>query len=908
MLKRTSGWVIGGLLLLALLATAQDVGTGREIVNPYFERTAWRVWRDDETPMAGVQSMAREEGKEKVVTTILAPPKIRLYPLDPAPEGRFLAYGPLPEASKDHAGIWDDVYSSWSGLHGYVRNRWKGPGGDIGEVLSGIIHFVDVSKRNTLATGVNFIHQSTTGMGHSIANGYMPARTTEFERLYFGDALITGPAHASFTEAVADRTNDLYMALFPTIFNSVGSSNSETMAITKMILAGGYLPPSTKLTLKRSGLYPAAMLYLFKAALPYPYPYDHELRHRIAYKAVGDRSVYPEKYGAAGIERGDLCLAYHCYDDAAHMRRMIELAKSMTAPLPEAVLKIVRVEGGETRYALKKTVLMVQRPGQTVRLQVSTEDCYDLSGRPVEVRFKLLCGNRLSTVERLGDGPEYMVTIPWNENLPQGRTSIALIANNGLFDSNPAVINAYRLKGAIPGPGLSPKDYGYPGKFANLRPVLLGLTDVVAKPGEQARVVLDAVDPEGFPVSFYHRSGDTGELDGNLLTWDCPKDAKPGSHPVTIIASDGTSGNSYVGKTIRFEVGPKIFAHLAADRLAGPAPLTVKVSAEGSFDRAGALKYGWEFYAPAAKRKAKAFKDQQHGAEATHTFAKPGLYEIALTVNGPSGTDTETLSVHVTGAAVPERPAKLGACGNDVALRSGSTTTSAFDHTDFGPAAGGAAVEREFLLLNLGDQPLELAGKDPVTITGPHAGEFQVIRSPRASLEPRGSSRMLLRFSPVGADRRTAIVTVRASGGGEFSFAISGTSRIDQAGLDAAAKPAFEAAKVLFDAEKWGPARAALEEVVKLHPGSTHAAEAKALVAKIDTDPAIQKALAAEKAAGERSAATAKRERQAKSLWTMAENFRQNGRADLAKKNLEKLVRDYPDTSWGKKAKAALEE
>ena len=53
----------------------------------------------------------------------------------------------------------------------------------------------------------------------------------------------------------------------PTFFNSIGSSGSETAAITKLMIVGGYLPPATKLALKRNGLYPSALLYLFMVEL-----------------------------------------------------------------------------------------------------------------------------------------------------------------------------------------------------------------------------------------------------------------------------------------------------------------------------------------------------------------------------------------------------------------------------------------------------------------------------------------------------------------------------------------------------------------------------------------------------------------------------------------------------------------
>ena len=222
-------------------AAAEDHAAS-EIRNPYYKERAWKVWRLDDNPVEGVSHMVREGKEKKAVEVTLAPPEAtkRIYPVDPPPLSAakpFFVFGPLPEASKTYAGIWDDVYSSWSGLHGYVRNSWRAPDGSRVVIKGQFMHFVDVTnqKKHVLSAGVNFVHQSTTSMGHAIANGYMSERTTNFEKIYFSDCLVTAPAHASFTDWKSDQTSDLYMGHMPTLFNSLGSSNSETMAITKMM-------------------------------------------------------------------------------------------------------------------------------------------------------------------------------------------------------------------------------------------------------------------------------------------------------------------------------------------------------------------------------------------------------------------------------------------------------------------------------------------------------------------------------------------------------------------------------------------------------------------------------------------------------------------------------------------------
>jgi len=752
-------------LLLCSSLLAQHDGEARKIVNPYFETTQWKVWRDHPEPVPDVLSLVRD-GKIKKQTeiTLEAPPvDQRLFPV--TRPGRFLAYEKVK--SSKFAGIWDDVYASWSGLHGYVRNRWKGPGDNVvGGLLGQIIHFVDVGRRNTLRAGVNFIHQSTTGMGHTLTNGYGRGRLSlQHEKLYFADVLVTAPAHLSFTDLDPQHSSDLYLALFPTIFNSVGSSNSETMAITKMILAGGYLPPATKLALKRNGLYPAAMLYMWKAALPYDVPYDNELRHRIAYKSIGDRSTYPERYTSAGIDKGDLALAYHRYDDAAHMRAMIEIAKSMTVPLPEAVFDVESVEGGRKIYGLKKAALVLQEPGQTVTVKLSTKGCYDIGGRPVTSRWKLLYGNRRTRLVR--DGDHTTITVPWDDALPEGRTCIALIANNGVFDSNPAVVSVYRKRQGIPPNGGGYGDYKYPSTFTNRRPVILDLQDQVLRKNRTAKIEILAVDPEGQPLRFYKRTGEVGELDGNVLTWRPHSKDGDGPRPVTIICSDGTGGNSYGGKQIELYVGkPKVYAHITAKQLVGKAPFTVEVSAAGSFGAKGRLQYGWEFFTPVRKHKSPTFSMLPHGKTAKHTFDKPGVYVVKLSVESGTGKDTETVRVLVTKAEKKPEKAAVLVTGNGVEIADGDTTPQAFDHTLF--VGDGSRLVRDFTIHNRGDEELELLGSHSVHVD---SKAFRVVQQPRRKIAARGSTRMTIEWRKHAAAPDRATVEIRAKVG-SFKFGV----------------------------------------------------------------------------------------------------------------------------------------
>jgi hypothetical protein len=747
--------------------------------NPYYQRTAWRVWRDDPTPIENVDSMVREDKQEKSVQITLAPIDFdaRSYPSTPpqiGSEAPYATFAPGAKPSAKHAGMWDDVYSSWSGLHGYVRPHWRGADGSKVNVLGQILHFVDGDKSDMLRVGVNFIHQSTTGMAHTITNGYGIPMTTSYEELYFADCLVTSPAHSSYTDLLADRSSDLYIAHVPTLFNSVGSSNSETMAITKMMIAGAYLPPETKLLLKRNGLYPATMLYLWKASLPYDVPYDHELRHRIAYKSVGNRATYPEKYSAAGINKGDQALAFHQYDDFTHMRNMIDLASSMDIAPPEAVFDVKNTGGGTLRYALKKAAVIVQEQGEDVELQVSTAGCYDLQNLPLNTRWKLLYGNKRTTVEQDPQDPtQYTIRVPWDEALPEGRTAIALVASNGRFESNPAILTVYRNKSEIPPHGGGPQDYKFPLTWSNRRPLLLDFQDQVVKPGKELRIPLHSIDPEGFPITYYKRAGEIGEIDGNVFVWKCPRKAEEGPRTVTLIASDGTSGNSYAGRQITIHVGaPQLMAHIKADKLSGPAPLKVKFSAKDSVGRKSKTKFTWDFRAAKDAGAKKTTADLEAGRDLVHTFSEAGLYTVELTMTAAdASTDTEIVHIWVSENEAKPTPGALNVEGNCVLLRKGDTDPSPFDHSWFGELALGESQQRDFRLTNSGEGSISFASRRMVKLEGPHASDFKITQMPRKKLDGGDSSRLSIVFKGQKKGLRTATVIV-GSGLHQTSFAI----------------------------------------------------------------------------------------------------------------------------------------
>ena len=504
---------------LLFLLTPFDV-LGGEIKNPYHKIPTWKLWSSDPTPVALPNN--------KVV--IPPPVNKRIYPDDADTKkdpGRFLAYRNKDWPGRKYAGIWDDVYSNRDNGHRYIKPRWSGKNGNSVKIRDSIIHF---KGGHLHKVGANFTSQSTRGMGHDITNN--GSRMEQLEKfIYFGDILMAGPAHTSYMDLSTQSSIDRYESLVPIFYNSVGSSGSETMALTKMIIAGGYLPKDVKAELKHNGLYPATLLYIWKASLPYRVPYTNELRHRVAYNSKGDHS------DCKGSKQTEVSRFYHNYDDTVHMRNMVNLAKSMTVAPPIALLKTMSIRGGKPVYSLKTTVLVHQRKYETVKLRVSTEESYDLQGFPLTFRWKVLYGNKGTTITREGKSCYYNIIVPYDSKLPKGRTSILIVANNGKFDSNPAVINIYRTDGA-----------------ENVRPSLTGLEDITILPGKKVQFDITSVDPEGFPVNLYQWAEEVGSLDGNTFTWECPDKHVDGTELVTIVASDGTSGNSYNSKQIKIYV------------------------------------------------------------------------------------------------------------------------------------------------------------------------------------------------------------------------------------------------------------------------------------------------------------------------------------------------------------------
>jgi hypothetical protein len=413
--------------------------------------------------------------------------------------------------------------------HSFINDSWQGRDGNRVRGIRNAL--ISIESNEILKAGANLTSQSTTGMGHDIANNATLLYRTE-RLYYFADVLRSGPAHISYVEPQSGTTIDHYQALSPIYYNSIGSSGSETKALTKMVVAGAYLSRKLKNQLKKNGLYPSTLLYLWKAGLPYKAPYAHELRHRTAYVSLGNLEKSKALKRLKAHE-----LAYF-YDDTLHLQQMVELAKDLQDAPPEVIFTVMRNSGGEVVYFLKKTILVRQKAGQTIKLRISLNDSYDLQGKKMQFDWKVLYGHQNITIKRDGQSKYYDLTIPYEKDLPRGRTAILCTAHNNKSFGNPAVLNIYRDWG--------PK---------NQRPVFEPIANQVIHPGETLEIELKARDPEGFPVHFAQWAGQVGKIKGRIFTWKCPENHPLGKEKVTIIVSDKTNGNCYTAR--RFDIQVK---------------------------------------------------------------------------------------------------------------------------------------------------------------------------------------------------------------------------------------------------------------------------------------------------------------------------------------------------------------
>ena len=169
-----------------------------------------------------------------------------LYPADTDgsdPE-LFLRYLASDYPRRTYAGFADDAYLSQDGYHtNMLGNQWANAfddsSGNLAPPWTDGTHTrlvtPPVAGGNIAPLGATYTSQSTTGMGHDVAN------TTSYgwteQSWYFMNALRAGPAYISYKDDTSRRVIDEFQALTPAYYDSMGASGSELWALNKLAIA-----------------------------------------------------------------------------------------------------------------------------------------------------------------------------------------------------------------------------------------------------------------------------------------------------------------------------------------------------------------------------------------------------------------------------------------------------------------------------------------------------------------------------------------------------------------------------------------------------------------------------------------------------------------------------------------------
>jgi hypothetical protein len=155
-----------------------------------------------------------------------------------------------------------------------------------------------------------------------------------------------------------------------------------------------------------------------------------------------------------------------------------------------------------------------------------------------------------------------------------------------------------------------------------------------------------------------------------------------------------------------------------------------------------------------------------------------GLRKAAVSIaNNDSDENPYTFDIQGTGVLYPE----IGVEGNLVEIANGDTNPWLTDHTDFGPAAIIGKATRTFTIKNTGPVDLTLPGDTPVTISGPHAGDFTIAAQPSSPVTAStGSTTFTIDFAPSEEGIRAATVSIANSDFNEnpYTFDIKGTGTV----------------------------------------------------------------------------------------------------------------------------------
>lgn len=554
---------------------------GATVKNPYYwhrSSTPWKLWFEDESAV----TYSRKGSEEESVTQTLKPPPLaeRLYPdLSTAAPHPFKIFSSEPAV----AGMWDDAVASLDENHVRLRqdyrlgNRKIRFAGQMIQVLRGSPRFEARSR-----IGINFVWQSYANKGHHLFVGERIIRRME-ETFTFANCLYASPGWLSRTDVMPDRIVDSYDGLFGHYYNSLGQSGSEAHAVAKMMYAGAHLPRKTKNLMKRHGVYPLAMLTVFKATLPYrdgrgrEVPYENELRHRPSYASNG---------GGVSARYVSRELEYHLYDEAVHVRRMAALTSRMTNPPPVSLLRLVSatgsLDGTNVLQSSSFTSIRIHgQLGERIETIVDLGMSYDLMNRPLTFRARRVYPQQKNIEVTVDARGAVRILATYDERYPSGRFPVMLWVENGAgCPGNPVFVNIHWPKPDQPKrpayfapykkPFMTEQDIRkFTGRGAvrdpnvevmrNDKPAIEigkpGTAGLKASVGTPLSFSLRGKDPEGAPTRFYLWSGDVGKIETDRFAYTPVERDRGKTLPIRIICSDGTG--AYRGLTVRIRVNHK---------------------------------------------------------------------------------------------------------------------------------------------------------------------------------------------------------------------------------------------------------------------------------------------------------------------------------------------------------------
>jgi hypothetical protein len=528
-----------------LTIKARVPGCSTSIRNPFYQHPAWRLWFKDNSII--------EIHRDSDITTLSLPDKQ----------------------------VWNDCYMSLDYGHSYGILE---PGNNYFTAPMYYNPVLFAPPELLWIFGVNFTSESLASRGRYIVDDYENNDITE-RNFFFANCVRASNAYICYNDTGPEKAYDEYDGLFGHSFQSIGHSGSMMLAIKKMIDAGECIPRKTRENLKTNGLYAAALLTLFRAALPFtdakgqPVPYENELRHRPVYSMSGDCLMYANRWFRANIP-------YHTYDEKLHTQTMMEMAKRMEISPPLAVMDLTGItvmKGGVTLVtkqkkderlkSVNKTIIRVWgKEGETLVADVDLRNSIDLLDYPLSYFAYTLYPNQKNV--KIAHGPcqgTFRITVRHDPKLPRGRIPVIFfVRNGGELPSNPVFLNFY-----WPDTNEIQSDYPHnPASYTSLIPANIRINDnkrplikfgpevdssgtVKCTPGRRISFRLMATDPEGYPTTVYRWPGEPGKLSGDEFSFDIPADWKKVVCPFHFIISDGTGG--FTGKLINLVTNVQLF-------------------------------------------------------------------------------------------------------------------------------------------------------------------------------------------------------------------------------------------------------------------------------------------------------------------------------------------------------------